>query len=157
MGMAALFCACRLKSRIKRKKLIAARKITAHIIRFLIPIEGFLLWIVAALFFSVFSFFLSGFFKSGQQYITAFYLIIFFLTVLGGGIIPFLYLPESMTKIAEKTPLYWIVKQMNSLILGEVPIEFWNIVKVLLAGIILFLFLHRLKEKNFLIVHEVIV
>ena len=113
-----------------------------------LPIEGFLLWIVAALFFSVFSFFLSGFFKSGQQYITAFYLIIFFLTVLGGGIIPFLYLPESMTKIAEKTPLYWIVKQMNSLILGEVPIEFWNIVKVLLAGIILFWFAGIVLQKG---------
>lgn len=104
------------------------------------PIEGFLLWIVVALFFSVFSFFLSGFFKSGQQYLTAFYLIVFFLTVLGGGIIPFLYLPESMAKIAEKTPLYWIVKQMNSLVLGEMPVEFWNVVKVLLVGSILFWF-----------------
>lgn len=103
-----------------------------------LPIEGFLLWMITALLFSTFSFLLSAFFQRKQDYWLTVHFIVFFLAVLGGGIIPFMYLPESMVKIAEKTPLYQIVMQMNSLLIKEVPENFANIMKLFLGTAFLF-------------------
>lgn len=113
-----------------------------------LPLAGFLLWITAALFFCAFALFFSSWFQGLQGYLLASNLIFFFLTVLGGGIIPFMYLPESMTQIAEKTPFYWIVLQIDQMLLGVLPEQLFSLLAVCLAGAGIFFLASSLGQQR---------
>lgn len=48
--------------------------------------------------------------KSTSSYIIAANMIILLLTIVGGGIIPVMYLPEAIAKLARFTPNYWFIR-----------------------------------------------
>ena len=60
----------------------------------------------------IFFVFLSTAFKSTGSYIIASNMLILLLTVLGGGIIPIMYLPEILAGIARFTPNYWFIRML---------------------------------------------
>ncbi len=67
--------------------------------------------IVLSLFISsVFFCVLGNTFKSEGGYIIFSNMLILLLTIVGGGIIPVMYLPEAIARVARFTPNYWFIK-----------------------------------------------
>lgn len=62
--------------------------------------------IIAAVFFSV----IGRLCKSTGSYIITANMIILLLTIVGGGIIPVMYLPEAIADVARFTPNYWFIR-----------------------------------------------
>lgn len=58
---------------------------------------------------------LSAVFKTVQSYLLAVNIIILMQMVIGGGIIPLLYLPVKLINIAKFTPNYWFVMRLFSI------------------------------------------
>lgn len=61
----------------------------------------------------------SACFRSIQSYLLAFNVIILFLTILGGGIIPLMYLPQTMVKFSKITPNYWFISNLFTILKDE--------------------------------------
>ena len=51
-------------------------------------------------------------FKSEGGYIIFSNMLILLLTIVGGGIIPVMYLPEAIARVARFTPNYWFIKML---------------------------------------------
>jgi ABC-type multidrug transport system permease subunit len=62
---------------------------------------------------------LSALFRTSQRFILAGNLILFFFTILGGGIIPIQYLPQDMLQISKFTPDYYMLKEIISAYHGQ--------------------------------------
>lgn len=54
--------------------------------------------------------FLSSLFRTTQRFVLAGNLLIFYFTILGGGIIPIQFLPQDMLLLSKATPYYYIMK-----------------------------------------------
>lgn len=77
---------------------------------------GFPLTLFCASLFNIcLSVFLSSLFYKTRDYIIAGNFLCFLLSILGGGIIPIMYLPEAMVKLSVFTPNYWLIRVMLSL------------------------------------------
>ncbi len=63
---------------------------------------------ISSLFFCV----LGNVFKSEGGYIVFTNMLILLLTIVGGGIIPVMYLPEAIARVARFTPNYWFIKML---------------------------------------------
>lgn len=61
----------------------------------------------------------SACFRSIQSYLLASNVIILFLTILGGGIIPLMYLPQTMVKFSKITPNYWFISNLFTILKDE--------------------------------------
>lgn len=70
----------------------------------LVPISVFIVSLVLCV--------IAGFFKSKESYIIFVNMLILLLTIVGGGIIPIMYLPEALAKVARFTPNYWFIKAL---------------------------------------------
>ncbi len=55
---------------------------------------------------------ISNCFKSESGYIIFANMLVLLLTIAGGGIIPVMYLPEVLAKIARLTPNYWFIRAL---------------------------------------------
>jgi len=74
---------------------------------------GTVLFVIAAIFAGCLLFSIFGsLFKSVGSYIITANMLILLLTVAGGGIIPIMYLPEAMAKVARFTPNYWFIRML---------------------------------------------
>ena len=62
------------------------------------------------LFFVSFAIFLSSIFHKVQNYMIAGNLVFFLFSIIGGGIIPIMYLPKGLAELAKLTPNYWMEK-----------------------------------------------
>lgn len=51
-------------------------------------------------------------FKSSSSYMVLSNMIVLFMCIAGGGIIPIMYLPEVMANIAKFTPIYWFIRML---------------------------------------------
>lgn len=70
-----------------------------------------LVFVPACVFVSALLFtFASGLFSSTGGYIMFSNMLILLVTIVGGGIIPLMYLPEAIARIAVFTPNYWFIK-----------------------------------------------
>lgn len=71
-------------------------------------------YIVAiVLFFILLSMILSCFFNDKNHFLIAGNMIYFVLAILGGAVIPFLYLPENIAFLGKWTPVYWFIYGMS--------------------------------------------
>lgn len=84
----------------------------------LINLQGWILAYTMSMLCVSFTVFLCALLPTKQRYILAGNLLIFFFTVLGGGIIPVQYLPQNMIRISEFTPNYYMLKEI-ALIINE--------------------------------------
>lgn len=55
---------------------------------------------------------IARFMKSVSAYMVLGNMLILFMTIAGGGIIPIMYLPEGVATIAKFTPTYWFIKMI---------------------------------------------
>lgn len=65
------------------------------------------------LFFIIFSMIVSCFFPDKNSFLIIGNMIYFVLAILGGAIIPFLYLPENIAFLGKWTPVYWFIYGMS--------------------------------------------
>ncbi|MDF2800271.1 MAG: hypothetical protein K0S61_174 [Anaerocolumna sp.] len=56
--------------------------------------------------------FINVFFKKTTDYLLTGNFLCLFYTILGGGLIPSMYLPDKMLQLAQFTPTYWMIKMM---------------------------------------------
>lgn len=66
--------------------------------------------LLTVLFYTIFAIFLSSIFHHVQNYIIVGNMIFLLLSIIGGSIIPIMYLPKKLADLAKLTPNYWIVK-----------------------------------------------
>ncbi|MDF2589999.1 MAG: hypothetical protein K0S41_3840 [Anaerocolumna sp.] len=71
-------------------------------------------YFISVLFCVSFSVFLSECFQDIQVYILSGNVIGFFFNILGGSIIPIMYLPKQIQTLSKFTPNYWFIKIMTS-------------------------------------------
>lgn len=112
---------------------------------------GFLLTLFCASLFSIcLSVFLSSLYYKTRDYIIAGNFLCFLLSILGGGIIPIMYLPEVMVKLSVFTPNYWLIRVML-LLWQESGRELvnWYLLITLAGSMLLFIlsaFLYKREE-----------
>lgn len=83
----------------------------ASIINSKMPDLGIALICISSAVFSVtFSLFLSCLFTTEQRYILAGNLIMFIFSVMGGGIIPIMFLPRDILRVSKLTPFYYAIE-----------------------------------------------
>ncbi|MFU0826863.1 MAG: ABC transporter permease [Lachnoclostridium sp.] len=70
---------------------------------------------VSCLFTVSLSIFLSGLFYKTRDYIIGGNFLCFLFSVLGGAVIPLMYLPDNILKLSYMTPNYWLIRVMLSL------------------------------------------
>ena len=81
------------------------------IVRPKLKITGRILFIFAAIAVSCILFMIiARFVNSVPGYMVLGNMLILFMTIAGGGIIPIMYLPEGVLTIARFTPTYWFIK-----------------------------------------------
>lgn len=81
--------------------ILCRRQLSASGILFCLAITMFCVSIAA---------FLSSLFRTTQRFVLAGNLLIFYFTILGGGIIPIQFLPQDMLVLSKATPYYYIMK-----------------------------------------------
>ncbi|WMJ87906.1 ABC transporter permease [Anaerocolumna sp. MB42-C2] len=97
------------------------------------------LFILSAVLFSVcFAVFLSGLFYDLRKFMLAGNYINFLFAIMGGGIIPILYMPGFMVKFSSLTPNYWMVRAMLSIQKGINGDYIFKIITVLILGALVF-------------------
>jgi ABC-2 type transport system permease protein len=101
--------------------------------------EGVL--ISACLFSICFSIFLSGLFYRIQSYMIAGNFVCFLWAVIGGSIIPIMYLPKAFTALSVLTPNYWLVRTLLSVQKGTGEGLVLKFLLSMAAGVIICLFL----------------
>lgn len=89
------------------------------ICRHTFTLELILFSMAIAMFTICFAIFLSTLFQTTQRFVLAGNLIIFYITVIGGGIIPIQFLPQSMLVLSKFTPYYHILKGIIYLNQGQ--------------------------------------
>lgn len=68
---------------------------------------------VGSIFFCIsFMVFLSGIFYKVQNYMIVCNFISFLFLILGGGLIPIMYLPAELVTLSKVTPLYWFIRML---------------------------------------------
>lgn len=70
----------------------------------LIILSGYLSCLIGAL--------LSLAFKSASSYMIFANMLVLFMCIAGGGVIPVMYLPEAMLRVARCTPNYWFIRML---------------------------------------------
>jgi len=92
--------------------------------------------------------FLCAFFHTTQRFILIGNLLVFYCTVVGGGIIPIQFLPENIVRLSKLTPYYYIIKgiiylkQEQSILANKIMIGF-IVVSAFLFGASIILFYRR--------------
>ncbi len=92
----------------------------------------------ASLFVISFAVFLSGIFHKIQNYMIAGNFLCFIFSIIGGGIIPVIYLPKTMVRLSAFTPNYWLIRVMLSVEKGMSVDLFYKIILCLLLGSLIF-------------------
>jgi ABC-2 type transport system permease protein len=85
------------------------------ICRYTVILEMLLFSMAIAMFAICLAIFLSALLQTTQRFVLASNLIIFFITVIGGGIIPIQFLPQDMLILSKFTPYYYILKGIINL------------------------------------------
>lgn len=97
-----------------------------------------------------FMLFLAAMFQKLQNYLLASNMIILLGAIIGGGIIPYTYLPNSLVSVAEWLPNYRYLKTVFAIEAGKTPEHFEIMMGIIVAGGIILVFaaagLYRLKE-----------
>ncbi|GEM_PF-1292950 len=94
--------------------------------------ESVIILLPASLFVISFAVFISGLFHKIQNYMVAGNFLCFIFCIIGGGIIPVMYLPRTVAGLSAFTPNYWLARVMLSEGMAE---EFlYKIAAGLLAG-----------------------
>lgn len=101
--------------------------------------EGVLLF--ACLFSICFSIFLSGLFYRIQSFMTVGNFIGFLTAVIGGSIIPIMYLPKAFTSMSVLTPNYWFVRTLLLVQKGTDEGLALKFILSMAGGALIFLFL----------------
>lgn len=84
----------------------------------------FVCWSMAVLLDACMLVFAAGFEKK-QSYLLASNLFLLLGALLGGGIIPYMYLPQNMSKFATLFPNFWFLKTVFSAWMGELTGNIW--------------------------------
>lgn len=87
---------------------------------------------------------LSAFFKKTTVFLLTSNMLVLLFTMIGGGIIPIMYLPEAIVKLAYITPNYWFVRAMLQLE-NETELQFGWFFVVAVFGIIMGIFICALR------------
>ncbi len=77
-----------------------------------IHIKFEIIFMAAAFFCISLSVLLSGLFHKIQNYMIAGNFLCFIFSIIGGGIIPVMYLPDTLVMLSEFTPNYWLTRVM---------------------------------------------
>jgi ABC-2 type transport system permease protein len=92
----------------------------------------------------------SGIFYRIQNYMMAGNLISFFWCIIGGGIIPIMFLPGNLVKLSKFTPNYWFMKIMLQIYNGILDDSYYKfIIGLLITSFLLYLIgviLYRREE-----------
>ncbi len=80
---------------------------------------------------------LSAFFKTTQRFILVGNLLVFYFTVIGGGIIPIMFLPQDVLSLSRITPYYYMMEGIIRINQGQ-PIVAGRISVILLLASLLF-------------------
>lgn len=93
---------------------------------------------------STFHVLMSAIIKNISTYLLAMNLFVLFGAIIGGGIIPFAYLPEGLSRVTKYTPNAWFLKMMirlssyesNLKITEAISLAMISIVMLLIAGLL---------------------
>ncbi len=85
-----------------------------------------------------FAIFLSGIFHKVQNYMIVCNFISFLFLILGGGLIPIMYLPTEIVALSKFTPLYWFIRTLLMIQNGIDMEVFIRLVLGLLTASVLF-------------------
>ena len=119
--------------------MIGDKKVTLEIVLFSLSVSLFSVTVAA---------FLCAFFHTTQRFILIGNLLVFYYTVIGGGIIPIQFLPEDIIRLSKLTPYYYMIKgiiylkQGQSILANRITISFF-VVSILLFGASVALFYRR--------------
>lgn len=96
--------------------------------------------------------FMAALFQKQKSYLLASSLYLLFITILGGGLIPFMYLPDRMLLLAKLTPVFWFLKTVFQVETGKIS-EHAGLFAIVLAGLAILLlllaaYLCRRKEES---------
>ncbi|HKL79761.1 MAG TPA: ABC transporter permease [Mobilitalea sp.] len=97
-----------------------------------------------ALFCVTLSMLLSAFFETTQRFVLVGNLLIFYFIVIGGGIVPIMFLPQNILRLSKITPNYYIMEGIIRLNKDQLNIPIRNSITLLvisglfMAGTILF-------------------
>ena len=80
---------------------------------------GIMLCLSISLFCILLAVFLSAFFHTTQRFLLVGNLLIFFFSVIGGGIIPIQFLPQALVRLAKMTPNFYMMKGIIYLKQGQ--------------------------------------
>lgn len=69
-------------------------------------------YIIFTVFFVTLGVFVSSFFCNRNMYMLTGNMLYFMLIIIGGGLIPIMYLPQNIVNIAYITPNYWFIRSM---------------------------------------------
>lgn len=93
----------------------------------------------SAIFFCIsFTVFLSGIFHKVQNYMIVCNFISFLFLILGGGLIPIMYLPTEIVTLSKFTPLYWFIRMLLMIQNGIEKELFIRLIIGLFMGTVLF-------------------
>lgn len=102
------------------------------------PTAGVILFGISAALFSVtLPILLSAFFDTTQRFILVGNLLMFYFAVIGGGIIPIMFLPQDIIQLSKLTPNYYMMEGIIRLNQGQ-PEHALRISMALLAGSAIF-------------------
>jgi ABC-2 type transport system permease protein len=90
-----------------------------------------------------FAILISGIFHKIQNYMIIGNFISFLFIIIGGGIIPIMYLPTELVNLAKLTPVYWFINLSLLIQNGIEQGAFIKLILVLLAGTLLFSILSK--------------
>lgn len=106
-----------------------------------IDIKVGVIYLCTVVFSVSFAILLSGVFSKIQNYMIVGNFLSFLFIIIGGGIIPIMYLPAELVKVSKYTPNYWFIKLILSTQRGIRDELFLKIIFVLLASAFLFFIL----------------
>jgi len=99
----------------------------------LVVMEGILFSLAISMFCISQAVFISALFNTTQRFVLVGNLMIFYFTIIGGGIIPIQFLPQNMVFLSKITPNYYMLKGMIDLNLGQ-----FQVVNQITIGFLLF-------------------
>lgn len=112
------------------------------------PFSKLLVFLLAVAGSNLMFFFFSACFQNPSVYLLFGNMIILLFTILGGGILPFMYLPKAITKLSVFTPNYWFVRILLSLDnRSEFPFV-WTLILLVIGLFLLFLFCSSLYQRK---------
>ncbi len=97
--------------------------------------------------------FICALFRKTSDYLLTGNFMCLFFTIFGGGLIPIMYLPDELIKLAHFTPTYWMIKLILLAETNQNTSSFYYSIPILSLGTFLFYLLSLLVYKKEALTH----